>query len=227
VTHLVEAGTGCSLDCQGFVLADGVELVGPYLDGGFTESVFLARRADGRMAQLSELSYALEHFSTESDPETVARRVSEVSCSKVWPSEVVDLARHRLAPIGLVRELVRPVKATSSDEIEEGDEAELAARPEPATTLLGLQFKFGALRPETVNRIADILKPLFRPLVMICGIGASIVSYVLLVASGSASRSITALIDRPGHCVPIQRWAGRPDRGRALPHVASVLRRYD
>jgi putative peptide zinc metalloprotease protein len=197
VTHFVEAMGDAYVDFVGFELAEGVELVGPYRDGGFTEPLFLVRRADGRMAQLSQLPYlVLENFSISSRPEIVARRVSEVSDSKVWPSDVIDLARHRLAPIGLVRELPRSTDAVSSLGAEDrACEADRSAQP---SSLLGLHFKFGALRPETVNSIADRLKPLFRPLVMTFGVGASLASYILLVWSGTARRSVGALVDRPG-----------------------------
>jgi putative peptide zinc metalloprotease protein len=168
-----------------FRLAEGVELVGPYKDSGFTDPLYLVRRSDGRMAQLSHIPYVvLESFANNTQAEVAALRVNQSTCTtSVETADIIELTRTRLMALGLVVEGDLPIDEPS--------------QPEGAP-LLGLNLKFGAIGPDRVNRIASRLGLLFRTPVVLIGVTSSIAAYTALLTSGAARTSATAVMNRPG-----------------------------
>src|SRR6059058_1764590 len=84
-------------------LAAGLELIGRFKDSGFAEPVYLARRRDGQVLQLSRLLYLIvASLEGSRDFDEVARRASRSIGRHVSAANVRYLVCERLEPAGLV-----------------------------------------------------------------------------------------------------------------------------
>jgi putative peptide zinc metalloprotease protein len=84
-------------------LADGLELLGRFKDSGFAEPVYLARRRDGQVLQLSRLVYLIAaSLEGSRDFDEVARKASRNFGRRVTAANVRHLVCERLEPAGLV-----------------------------------------------------------------------------------------------------------------------------
>src|SRR5690242_20593398 len=84
-------------------LADGLELIGRFKSAGFLEPVYLARRRDGQVLQLSRLLYLIAASLEESrDFDELARTASCSTGRPVSAANVRYLVCERLEPAGVV-----------------------------------------------------------------------------------------------------------------------------
>src|SRR5215218_1408346 len=84
-------------------LAQDTELIGEYEGAGFKEPVFLVRRADGQMLQLSRLLYLVaSETDGQKDFGQIARRVGTEFGHTVSADNVRYLVENKLQPLGVI-----------------------------------------------------------------------------------------------------------------------------
>lgn len=157
----------------------GLELLGRYRDSGLERPAYLVRRPDGQVAQVGELSYALlwEADGWVALPELAARAASR-SGRPLTAEAAAFLIRERLQPAGLLQ-LGRETPPS-------------LPRADP---LLALRLRIAALPARAVSRIAWLLSPLFRPVVVVatvCFLGGLDVSLASTAPVDAALASLPA-----------------------------------
>src|SRR5215216_4956064 len=124
-------------------LAQGTELVGEYKGAGFKEPVFLVRRADGQMIQLSRLLYLVaQEVDGQKDFGQIAERVSSEFGRTVSAENVRYLLENKLLPLGMLA-------------ANDGASPKLI-RAKPA---LALKFRVPVLPQGTIRALAAVLQP--------------------------------------------------------------------
>lgn len=149
-------------------LADGVELLGEYLDSGYRQPPSLVRRPDGQVIQMSALLYHVTaRIDGTSDAETIATLVSADLGRTLTADQVRYLISGKLCPLGIVAGQGVP------------------AVPQAASPLLALRAR-GTLLPDRAAGIAgDLLRPLFWwPVVAAVVIAIVAVDYWLFAVHG-------------------------------------------
>jgi putative peptide zinc metalloprotease protein len=140
-------------------LAPGTELVGEYQGSGFKQPVFLVRRSDGQMIQLSRLLYLVaQEVDGQKDFGQIAQRVSREFGRTVSADNVRYLVENKLLPLGMLA-------------ANDGPTPKLI-RAKPA---LALKFRVPVLPQGTIRALAAVFRPLFlAPVVvaMLAGLAA-------------------------------------------------------
>jgi putative peptide zinc metalloprotease protein len=127
-------------------LSPGLELIGEYHGSGVDQPMFLARRADGQVVQMTQLVYTIATaIDGRKDYESVAREVGSRIGRDLDGEDVAYLVERKLTPAGI----------TAS-----ADGAVLLPRQDP---LLALRYKFGVLPERLVGAISKVFLPLFYP----------------------------------------------------------------
>jgi putative peptide zinc metalloprotease protein len=158
---------------------EGVELLGPVHDSGYTDGAALVRRADGQMVQLGPLMYGLlECVDGQRDEGQVAAALSERLGRRVDEEHVVLLAE-KLAAQGLLA----------------GTEHKAPPRRNP---LLALRWKVLVTDPQVTKRLTAPLTVFFRPWLMWPFLAAFVgVLWFVLIHKGVASATAQAF-NSPG-----------------------------
>ena len=127
-------------------LAPGVELIGRYQGSGLKSPIYLARRADGKVVQMSTLLYAVaKGIDGRRSTADIAARTTPRVGRKLAPEDVLFLIERKLRPAGLASI---------------GDMPPL--RPIAATQALGLRFKFRVIPEQWVGAATTVCRPLFH-----------------------------------------------------------------
>jgi putative peptide zinc metalloprotease protein len=136
-------------------LADGVELLGEYQDSGYAQPPSLVRRPDGQVIQMSRLLYQVtSRIDGSRDPAAIADRVSEDLGRSLDAGQVRHLIQTKLLPLGIVAAVGAP------------------AAPPTANPLLALRARCTLLPRAAANAAGVLLRPLFRPLVVVAVAGS-------------------------------------------------------
>ena len=127
-------------------LADGVHLLGEYAGTGYVEPQYLAARGTSQV-QLSKLLHLVaEECDGNRSFDEIASRVSQAFGKTVSADNVRTLVDDKLRPLGILA-----AADGSSPDIPEAD------------PLLALKLKRQVLHPDTVNRLASVVRPVFWP----------------------------------------------------------------
>lgn len=163
MTRLVDAqGTDIPL------LVPGTELLGEFEGAGLSDPVFLARRPDGTMAQLSLLLHlVLSSIDGRRDLEEIANQVTLAYGRRLDGSDVAYVVENKLRPLGLIQGLSA-----------EGGQPEGAPRP-----LTGLTVRGAVLPPGPVGAIARLLAPLFATPVVAVFLAAFLAADIWIFSS--------------------------------------------
>ncbi len=155
--------------------AAGVELLGGRNTGDGT--LFLIKRGDGRMFELSPLVYAVaEALDAERRPSEVADVVTAGYGRLVTPENVRYLVDNKLRPLGLT-----------------GDQA---THPSDGGSPLGLRVRAGVIPDRVVGVLAGGLRWLFVPPLVVLFLSALALFDVWLVGHG-VSAALSEVVARP------------------------------
>jgi putative peptide zinc metalloprotease protein len=158
-------------------LAEGVELIGEYQGSGFTSPVFLARRPDGQVIQLSHLLFlALDAIDGRRGSAELAAEVS-VAGGRGLSEQGVELLLDKLAPLGL---------------LDAGASVESLKDP-----MLGLRFRRTVVTERVVNRLSGLLQALFWPPVLATALLTFGVATWLIMSNGVLG-SVRSVVAEPG-----------------------------
>src|SRR5215210_2115829 len=140
-------------------LAPGTELIGEYQGSGFREPVFLVRRSDGQVIQLSRLVYLVaSETNGQKDFGQIAERVSSEFGRTLSAENVRFLVENKLRPLGLVAANDGPAPKL------------MRAKP-----VLALKFRVPIMPRGAILALAAVFRPLFvAPVViaMLAGLAA-------------------------------------------------------
>jgi putative peptide zinc metalloprotease protein len=163
-------------------LAPGTQLVGEYLESGFKEPSFLARRPDGQVVQLSRLLYLIASaVDGVADWETIAAHVSDAFGRRVSAANVIHLVEHKLQPFGVVV-------------VDDGGPYH---QPAPARTpLLALRFRVPLVPARVVGAMAGVLRPLFA-LPVVAGSVAGLVYFDWWLAHHGLGAGMVQVLTHP------------------------------
>lgn len=186
-----------------YTLAEGVELLGPYESSGFGDPLFLVRRGDGRMLQLSRLPYlVLAAFSGGADAGLATIRVRRTTDRPVEADDLQRLAEERFLPLELLRRgdeaPVPPAPQVTPQPASAIDRNAPFASTTSGNPLLGLRFKLGAVKPAAVNRIAGWFQPLFSAPVVVLVVLAALAAEVRYMFTGAAGSGLLRVGAEPG-----------------------------
>jgi putative peptide zinc metalloprotease protein len=167
-------------------LADGVELVGEYKGSGLKEPLYLAKRADGQVVQLSALLFTLLHqVDGCTDIERLAERTSQATQLPVSVENVAYLLQHKIKPTGLI----------------DGIELSPVETPEQhhdATSVFDLRLRFTLLHERAVQFIAPKLEFLFAPVLVALFVATIVALDCSIVVTGkSAVTTMRQVADNP------------------------------
>jgi len=161
-------------------LADGVELLGEYQDSGYRQPPSLVRRPDGQVIQMSRLLYLVTcRIDGSRDPAAIAELVSEDLGRSLGADQVRHLIAAKLLPLGIVAGEGAP------------------AAPPKANPLLALRAR-GTLLPERAANLAGaLLRPLFRPPVIVAVVGSVLAVDGWLFAAHGLGRGLQQVLRDP------------------------------
>jgi putative peptide zinc metalloprotease protein len=162
-------------------LATGVELIGRYEGSGLEKPIYLARRGDGRVIQMSHLIYCVVRYIDGSRSlELIASEAGTELGRSLRAEDVTFLIENKLRPSRLV--------ATP------GDTSAVTRTDQP---ILGLKIKSRVLPAGLVNAITKLTLPLFNPVILLeVLVGLAIFDRWLLFDHGMA-RATQQLLDHP------------------------------
>jgi putative peptide zinc metalloprotease protein len=136
-------------------LASGVELLGEYQDSGYAQPPSLVRRPDGQVIQMSRLLYQVTcRIDGSRDPAAIGDLVSEDLGRSLDAGQVRHLITTKLLPLGIVAGEGAP------------------AAPPKANPLLALRARTTLLPARAANAVGVLLRPLFRPLIVVAVVGS-------------------------------------------------------
>jgi putative peptide zinc metalloprotease protein len=136
-------------------LADGVELLGEYQGSGYAQPPSLVRRPDGQVIQMSRLLYQVTcRIDGSRGPAAIADLVSEDLGRSLSGDQVRHLIQAKLLPLGIVTAEGAP------------------AAPPTANPLLALRARCTLLPRVAANAAGVLLRPLFRPPVVVAVAGS-------------------------------------------------------
>ena len=155
--------------------------MGRYADSGLREPVYLVRRKDGQVAQLSELLYLLVQEADGGRPlNELASCVSKRSARALGTDAAAHLIDRHLRPNGLL--------------LTTDAEPDVLPRADP---LLALRLRIAALPPAAVRRIVGPLRPLFHRAVVLGALIALAALDGYLLASRSVTHVLASLVSDP------------------------------
>src|SRR5215210_1801857 len=132
-------------------LAPGTELIGEYEGSGFREPVFLVRRSDGQVIQLSRLVYLVaSETDGQKDFGQIAERVSSEFGRTLSADNVRFLVENKLQPLGRVA-----TNDVTGPKL-------MRAKP-----VLALKFRVPILPRGAIRTLAAVFQPLFLAPVVI------------------------------------------------------------
>ncbi|MBV9415277.1 MAG: hypothetical protein JO363_09895 [Solirubrobacterales bacterium] len=161
-------------------LLPGTELLGRFAGSGLREPPYLVRRRDGQVVQLSRLLYEIASRMDGRDVAAIADRAGRSLDLRITPEQVVYLAEHKLAPLGVV---------TNRD----GSVANFGR----VDALLALKFRAGVVPGRAVNALAGLLRPLFLPPLVIGALVALAAFDAWLTSSNVLGGGLRTVIHRP------------------------------
>jgi putative peptide zinc metalloprotease protein len=130
-------------------LAEGVELLGEYQGSGYAQPPSLVRRPDGQVIQMSRLLYQVTcRIDGSRGPAAIAALVSKDLGRSLAADQVRHLITTKLLPLGIVAAEGAP------------------AAPPKANPLFALRARGTLLPGRAANAAGVLLRPLFRPLVV-------------------------------------------------------------
>ncbi|MCD2192042.1 hypothetical protein LQ327_01380 [Actinomycetospora endophytica] len=172
-------------------LAEGTELIGEYQGSGFREPKYIVRRADGQVAQLSQLLYVLAaHLDGRRDHDALAAAVGRELDRELTPEQVSFLLEEKLRPPGIV--------APAVTDAPRGAAPESPTRPDP---LLMLRYRLPVIPPRVVNAVAGLLRPMYWPPVVAVMLTSFLALDGVVIARGGLGQmfpAAEALVSRPG-----------------------------
>ena len=139
-------------------LSEGTELFGEYEGSGFKEQVYLARRADGQVVQLSRLLYLVAaEADGQKDFGQIAQRVSAKFGRTVSADNVRFLVEEKLRPLGMIA-------------VADGSSSpDMLARAKP---VLALHWRAPTIPEGLVRALTTVFRPLFFAPVVIAALVA-------------------------------------------------------
>ncbi|MDT3438203.1 hypothetical protein [Pseudofrankia sp. BMG5.37] len=160
--------------------ADGLALLGLFAGSGLARPVFLARRADGQVATLTELlARIIEAADGTRDVAAIADHAGRRCARAVSGADVAYLLTHRLMPLGLIA-------------------APTGVTPTPrAKALLALTARRVLLPAPAVHRISGVLAVFFRPAVVSVLLALLVVADVWLFGRHSVRDSAAMVLATP------------------------------
>jgi putative peptide zinc metalloprotease protein len=163
--------------------AAGVELMGPVLDSGMRDPVFLVSRSDGQVVQLSELLYlVLSEIDPDLSPEEVCEAVSSAYGRQLTVEGLDHLVRTKLAPLGLVHDAEEDGEITPAP----------VARP-----ILSLTLKGTLLPARATQALASVLRHMYHPVVVALVLASFVTLDVVVLARGDFWSAVTRLFATP------------------------------
>jgi putative peptide zinc metalloprotease protein len=161
-------------------LADGVELLGEYQGSGYTQPPSLVRRPDGQVIQMSRLLYQVtSRIDGSRDPGAIADLVSEDLGLSLSGDQVRHLITSKLLPLGIVAA--------------EG----VPAAPPRANPLLALRARSTLLPRAAANAAGVLLRPLFRPPIVVAVLGSVLAVDGWLFASHALGGGLQQVLRNP------------------------------
>ena len=161
-------------------LADGVELLGEYQDSGYAQPPSLVRRPDGQVIQMSRLLYQVTcRIDGSRDPGAIADLVGEDLGLSLSGDQVSHLITSKLLPLGIVAAEGAP------------------AAPPRANPLLALRARGTLLPRPAVNSVAMLLRPLFRPPIVVAVVGSVLAVDTWLFASHGLGIGLQQVLRNP------------------------------
>jgi putative peptide zinc metalloprotease protein len=169
-----------------WVRPPGITLLGQVQGSGLTAPAFLVRRPDGQVIQLSHLLHTVvTRIDPRKSPDDLACAVSASYGRTLTVQGLQMLVETKLRPLGLVTDLDEKPEA-----------ARLQVLPS-STPLLSLGLR-GTLFPErTVLRMADILAPLFNPVVVVVALVALLAMDLRLALGGQVMAALQQVLATP------------------------------
>lgn len=170
--------------------APGVRLHGTVQSSGLREPTFLAERADGRMVQLSALLYLiLEHCDAGLRSRTVAKRVSSDTGRRLTAAALDEVARTKLAPVGLVYDATAGTPAAPT--------APRGAAGGRGGSALQLHLHATLIPARVVRVLAGPLRPAFRAPVVLLALLGMVVTDVALWRHGDGLAALDQVLATP------------------------------
>jgi putative peptide zinc metalloprotease protein len=161
-------------------LAEGVELLGEYQGSGYTQPPSLVRRPDGQVIQMSRLLYQVTcRIDGSRDPGAIADLVSEDLGLSLSGDQVRHLITSKLLPLGIV--------------VAEG----APAAPPKANPLLALRARGTLLPRAAANAVGVLLRPLFRPPIVVAVVGSVLAVDAWLFASHGLGEGLQQVLRNP------------------------------
>jgi putative peptide zinc metalloprotease protein len=195
-------------------LLEGTELIGQASGSGLREPPYLVGRCDGQVVQLSQLLYVIASCMDGRELASIADSAGARLDLRITPEQVAYVAEHKLFPLGLVAH-------------RDGSVPKL----ERLNALLALKFRAGIVPERVVNTLAEVLRALFWPPVVIAtvtallacdvwlgtshGIGAGLKAGIRSPALGLALLALTILsaaFHECGHAAACRYGGARPGR---------------
>ena len=186
-------------------LADGIELLGEYQGSGYAQPPSLVRRPDGQVIQMSRLLYQVTcRIDGSRDPGAIADLVGEDLGLSLSGDQVRHLITSRLLPLGIIAAEGAP-----------------AAAPR-ANPLLALRARETLLPRAAANAVGVLLRPLFRPPIIVAvdawlfashGLGVGLQQVLrnpvdLLIVAGLSL--VSAVFHECGHAAACRYGGARP-----------------
>ena len=207
-------------------LADGIELLGEYQGSGYAQPPSLVRRPDGQVIQMSRLLYEVTcRIDGSRAPGAIADLVGDDLGLSLSGDQVRHLITSKLLPLGIVAAEGAP-----------------AAAPK-ANPLLALGARRSLLPRAAANAVGVLLRPLFRPPIIVAVVGSVLAVDAWLFVSHGLGVGLQQVLQPGGPAhrgrpqpglrriprvrarggLPLWRGAIRSDRRRHLPRLALVL----
>lgn len=163
-------------------LAEGVELIGPYLGSGITDAPFLARRPNGQTVAISALLYAVAaRLDGERTLDEIAALIAEELGRAVSAASIAYLVEQKLRPLGLI------------SSTHPGAASPVAIAP----AVLGLGIRVGVLPRSVVAAATKVLRPLFLPVVVASILAALVAADVWLLVGQHVVREMRTVRPTP------------------------------
>jgi putative peptide zinc metalloprotease protein len=166
-------------------LAPGVEQLGEYQGSGLTDVTYLVRNPGGQVVQLSRLLHlVLSGIDGRRTISEIAARVTADFGRTVSVGNVEYLLVNKLAPLGLLA-------------AGEGAEVAAADGQDQAQALLALKMHRTLVPAAGVQRLANLFRPLFNPVVVVAVLVGLMASDAWLIRGGRIESALTYMLFNP------------------------------
>jgi putative peptide zinc metalloprotease protein len=195
-------------------LADGVELLGEYAGSGYAQPVWLVRRSDGQVIQLSNMLYLVaSRMDGLRDPAAIAELVSRDLGRLLTADQILFLAKSKLVPLGIAAAPDGPIALPTASPLL-SLRARITLMPERAAGAMGLFFRPLFHWPVVVAVVASVAAVDYW-LIAVNGVGEGIRQVLrepaglLIVACLSL---VSAAFHECGHAAGCRYGGARPGR---------------